>query len=146
MNHINADRRYPQLCIFPEGCTTNGKTLVRFKRGAFEPLDPIQPIYIEYQSPFYNVSYDSLPTVLHVIFTACQPCTRIVIHRLPVIYPTDYMFQRYERWGNTKAEIYAEVAREIYCKTYGLGKSTLSLVDKGRLVDYLYDFTKPKMD
>ena len=29
--------------IFPEGCTTNGKQLIKFKKGAFASLMPVKP-------------------------------------------------------------------------------------------------------
>ena len=29
--------------IFPEGCTTNGTHLIKFKRGAFYALKPVKP-------------------------------------------------------------------------------------------------------
>jgi len=143
---IQENENWPQLCIFPEGCTTNGKTLLKFKRGAFEVLEPIQPIYIEYQSPFCIASYDSFPTVLHGLFMLCQPFSRIIIHRLPVLYPTEEMFIKYARLGSTRPEIFAEVTREIYCHTFNLGKSSQSLVDKGKLLEYLYDFSKQKYE
>ena len=31
------------LCIFPEGTTTNGKYILKFKKGAFYALLPIKP-------------------------------------------------------------------------------------------------------
>jgi len=31
----------PPLMIFPEGCSTNGKSLIKFKKGAFASLMPV---------------------------------------------------------------------------------------------------------
>lgn len=37
-----------QVFIFPEGTNTNRKSLVQFKRGAFNPGTPVQPVLIRY--------------------------------------------------------------------------------------------------
>ena len=33
----------PPVMIFPEGCTTNEKYLIKFKKGAFASLRPVKP-------------------------------------------------------------------------------------------------------
>lgn len=146
VENFKADAIYPQLWIFPEGCTTNGKHLLKFKRGAFESEDPILPIYIKYYSPFCNVSFDSMPALLHFLLIGCQPFSLITLHRMPVVFPTKYMFEHYKHLGTSNWEIYAEVVRDIYCSTYGLIKSNLTLADKKNLEDYLYDPQKMKLD
>ena len=47
-NQTGSDKTgsWRQLFIFPEGTTTNGKTLIRFKTGAFESGVPIQMVLI----------------------------------------------------------------------------------------------------
>ena len=143
---INSDSNYAPLCIFPEGCTTNGTSLLRFKRGAFEAESPILPLYIKYYSPFCNVSYDAIPTLLHFMLIGCQPFIFTTIYRLPVIYPTEYMLRKYGGEGKANSDVYAEVVRDIYCRTFGLKKATQSLVDKTKLLEYLYNFSKTKLD
>lgn len=143
---FKADPTYPQLWIYPEGTTSNGKHLLRFKRGAFETGDIIQPIFIEYYSPFCSVSFDSVPTVLHFFLMACQPFSLITIYRLPPICPTEYMLENYKNFGQSPPDIYAEVARDIFAQRFGAKKSNLTLVDKEHLLEYLYDFRKTKLD
>ena len=31
------------ILIFPEGCSTNGKYMIQFKKGAFFSLKPVKP-------------------------------------------------------------------------------------------------------
>ena len=38
----------PPLLIYPEGCTTNGKYIIKFKKGAFAALKPVKPIVFNY--------------------------------------------------------------------------------------------------
>lgn len=42
------------LVIFPEGCTTNGTGLIKFKKGAFASLLPVQPHVFNYKNYFYS--------------------------------------------------------------------------------------------
>jgi len=44
----------PHLLVFPEGRITNGKTLIQFKQGAFEPLQPVQPVVLRYPHKYFD--------------------------------------------------------------------------------------------
>jgi lysophosphatidylcholine acyltransferase/lyso-PAF acetyltransferase len=46
---------FPPLILYPEGGTTNGTHLINFKKGAFIGLRSIQPIIIQYESPFITI-------------------------------------------------------------------------------------------
>ena len=48
---------------------------------------------------------------------------------LPVIKPTEYMFQNYSDLGNEKWEIFAEVTRKIMCEIGGLNPSNRTFRD-----------------
>jgi len=139
VNEIVGDEKVPQLAIFPEGGTSNGKYLLRFKRGAFEALEPIQPIYFEYYSPYCNPACEVIPIHLNLLFMACQPFTMLTVHKMPVIYPTEFMYKnaRYnERLA--KPEIYADTMREIFSETYNLEMVNNSHIEKVQLKEYLY--------
>ena len=49
---------------------------------------------------------------------------------LPVIYPTEYMYENYKKYGNEKWEIFAGVCREIMCEIGEFEKSDKSFRDK----------------
>ena len=134
------------MCIFPEGCTTNGKAVLRFKHGAFANLKPIQPYYIKYRSPFFNASYDMMTIDLHFLITACQPFIIVEYHKLPPIFPTEEMFEKYKHLGKDKSEIYANVTQDIYSKIFGLKKSNLTLKDKKEFEKYIFHNEKLKLD
>ena len=38
------------LCIFPEGTVSNGRHIMKFKNGAFEPMAPITIFAFKYES------------------------------------------------------------------------------------------------
>ena len=39
---------FPPLLIFPEGATTNGSCLIKFKKGSFLSLRSVTPMFIDY--------------------------------------------------------------------------------------------------
>jgi len=53
--------RYNPINIFPEGTTSNGKYVISFKKGAFEPGKPMKIITIKYLNKNFNPALDVLP-------------------------------------------------------------------------------------
>jgi lysophosphatidylcholine acyltransferase/lyso-PAF acetyltransferase len=48
---------YLLVLLFPEATTTNGRTLIHFKLGAFAPGLPIQPVVIRYPFVHFDNSW-----------------------------------------------------------------------------------------
>lgn len=48
LDRVNSTEKWPQIFLFPEGAATNGKSLIRFKPGAFYPGQKVQPVLIRY--------------------------------------------------------------------------------------------------
>ncbi|KAF4677152.1 Lysophosphatidylcholine acyltransferase 2 [Perkinsus chesapeaki] len=61
---INGATRF-QLCVFPEGTTTNGRSVMKFRKGAFESLLPVQPVRLDYTSD--HSSYTCLDLLYHML-------------------------------------------------------------------------------
>ena len=110
------------LCLFPEGTTTNGKYILKFKRGAFYSLLPIKPQIILLDN---NLNYS---------VAGCK----INLCELPVIKPTEYMFEKYSHLGEEKWEVFAEVTRKIMCEIGGLTPSDKTFRDSKRYENSLY--------
>eukprot|EP00959_Pyramimonas_sp_CCMP1952_P046830 978174-Pyramimonas_sp.AAC.1 len=51
------DARYPQVVIYPEGNTCNGRAVCGFKMGAFTAGVPVQPVAIKYKNPSLDPSW-----------------------------------------------------------------------------------------
>ncbi|KNC52754.1 uncharacterized protein AMSG_08636 [Thecamonas trahens ATCC 50062] len=56
------------LAIFPEGTTTNGTALLRFRTGAFVPLAPVLPVIIEYPHATFSPAWESIEMWWHILF------------------------------------------------------------------------------
>ena len=121
------------LCLFPEGTTTNGKYILKFKRGAFYNLLPIKPqIILLGNNLNYSVAIGVGSPVMNYFRSLCYFGCQINLCELPVIKPTEYMFEKYADLGEEKWEIFAEVTRKIMCEIGGLTPSDKTFRDSKR--------------
>ncbi len=49
-----------QLVVFPEGTTTNGKALLRFRTGVFNAGCPVRPVLVKFPYKHFNPSWESM--------------------------------------------------------------------------------------
>jgi len=118
------------LCLFPEGTTTTGKHILKFKRGAFFALLPIKPQILDiYHEDEFHLAIGVAPVVSNWLRSANYLRHRIYHIDLPVIRPTEYMFKKYKQLGKEKWEIFAEVTRNIMCEVSGLKPSNKNYRD-----------------
>ncbi len=118
------------LVIFPEGTTTSGRHLLRFKKGAFYHLLPIKPQFFTYDSnciPHIAIGARNIFFHTHELLALWKQ--KIFYTMLPVIKPTKFMFDNYSHLGKEKWEIYAEVTRKIMCEVGGFKESNLGYRD-----------------
>ena len=128
-----------QLCLFPEGTTTNGKYILKFKRGAFYSLLPIKPQIILLDNNLnYSVAIGVGSAVMNYFRSLCYFGCKINLCELPVIKPTEYMFEKYSHLGEEKWEVFAEVTRKIMCEIGGLTPSDKTFRDNKRYENSLY--------
>jgi hypothetical protein len=88
---------WPILNIFPEGCTTNGTKLAKFKKGAFNSLRPVRLAVISYKTPSWGFSptTDCLGFINSQILI--QMCGYIIVNVdvLPVFEPNEYFWKNH---------------------------------------------------
>lgn len=114
------------ICIFPEGTMSNGHYLLEFKKGAFTGLTPVKPFLQKSLNNSFQFSVGVINLLLHVYLTLCFLYHRLEIIELPVIAPTESLYENYKHLGSTKAEIFQEVVKEIFSDVSGLKKSKAS--------------------
>lgn len=109
---------YPMFCVFPEGGTTNGTSILKFKRGAFESMRPIKPVVLNYGwglstlSPAWDVP-PFLPFVVLQLSLIGYSCDVI---ELPVFKPNEYLLTTHHDKGDKEWEIFAWAVREVMCE------------------------------
>ena len=130
-DEIEKTGKYNPLLVFPEGCTTNGSSLLKFKKGAFSSLKRVTPIVMIYDlGTSVSVAFDIMEVVPLSILNLSWAGMRCKIIKLPDIYPTEFMYTRKEAQGLEKWEAFAEVVREVMSKASGLPKSDLTFPQK----------------
>ena len=121
---------FAPLVLFPEGTTTSGRNILKFKKGAFYHLLPIKPeIIFTDQNDQYHVAVGGQNILYNTCTLLCFLRTHLYYTYMPVIKPTEYMFKNYSNYGKEKWEIYAEVVRKIYCEVGGFTESDLGFRD-----------------
>ena len=121
------------LVIFPEGTTTSNRNILKFKKGAFYHLLPIKPqiIKIDQNSPVH-IACGAQNICFHTWKLLSFYRNDIYYMDLPVIKPTEFMFENYKNYGKEKWEIFAEVTRKIYCEIGGFTESDLGYRDSDK--------------
>jgi len=81
---------WPQIFIFSEGTTTNGRALIRFQTGGFKAGVPVQPVTIQYARPDLTTwTRDQAHRFIHSIFLIMSnPINRVTLTFLPVYQPS----------------------------------------------------------
>merc|ERR1719265_1167399 len=79
----------PQLFLFPEGTTTNGRYMLPFKRGAFEPGVPVQPIIFKVHWKHFSPTWETIGTFHHAFRLMTQFVNWMEVIVLPVRVPSD---------------------------------------------------------
>ena len=108
------------LLIYPEGSTTCGRNILKFKKGAFAYLLPVKPniITIDQKSKCHLAS-GCQDMLLNTLKFFCYFSVNMYYIDMPVIRPTEFMYENYSSFGKEKWEIYAEVTRKIFCEVGG---------------------------
>lgn len=76
---------WPQVLIFPEATTTNGRALVSFKTGAFAPGVPVQPVVVKYPHTRMDPAWvaDGMSTPLLLLRLMTQPHNQMTVRPSP---------------------------------------------------------------
>lgn len=122
---LTSDGYWPQMLMFSEGTTTNGKALLKFKPGAFLAGVPVQPVLLRYPNKLDTVCWTFKgQTWLECLWhTASQPYTNMTVEYLPVYKPSE------EEKNNPG--LYADNVQKLMAKA--LGVPATDYVQEGRI-------------
>eukprot|EP00210_Caulerpa_lentillifera_P003281 g3132.t1 len=133
------DKRFPVLCLAPEGTCGNGHCILQFRTGAFVSGSPVIPILLKYSDKNLNPAWTNINEGFHFLRLLCQFYNRVDITFLEPYYPSD------EEKSN--AVLYAENVRKLmatkldvpmvnesYNHMYALGKLGLRVSWDGKTI------------
>lgn len=132
---LKADGALPPVAIFPEGTTTNGDHLLKFRTGAFLAGAPVVPVLIRYAYDWFSPSYESIKTGKYISGVLSQFANYVRYHRLPVYYPSAAEKADASLYAKNVYELMLRKSEEVF--GHGLIPSQSNLVDK---LEYLSIF------
>lgn len=120
--------------MFPEGGTTNGTALLKFKRGAFIGQRRVTPMYMRYHSTNgFSTEYAVIDFLPLAFMTLCRSGLKCDVNIMSDFEPTEYLFKKHADKGKDRWEIFAWAVRDAIAKCGQFELSNLKLQDK---VDY----------
>jgi len=128
------------LLIFPEGTTTSGRHLIKFKRGAFDSLLSIKPYVIKAKNKIFDTSSGGTDLGLHFVIFLCFLYHSYELIDLPVIEPKYFITKSSNEVDNKNAAVekFIEASRNIMGEVGGFELSQKGVRDNfeyNRLVD-----------
>ena len=93
---------FPPLILYPEGGTTNGTHLINFKKGAFVGERSVQPLLIDYKSPFLCIENCVVNFLAFSVLTATSPYTLVNMKLMPVFQPNEYFWNNHHKEGEER--------------------------------------------
>ena len=121
------------LLLYPEGCTTNGTSLIKFKKGAFGQLMKVKPHVTTFWSltgarPVHGDAISMLAFINVLIYCGFALFT---LNEMPVFEPNEYFWKHHWQEGKEeKWEAFARAVRELMAQVGGLKLSNCSQEDK----------------
>ena len=127
-------QKRPYIHLYPEGCTTNGRAMIKFKSGAFRALRAVRPVTFKY-TQFWSTNViwtqDVVGFAKTMLVVGSYGPLMVDQDILPVFKPNAYFWKNHWDAGKEeKWEAYARVMREIMSTHIGYETSELKMEDK----------------
>ncbi len=130
---MEANPELPQLCLFVEGTTTNGTSLLNFKRGAFFGKRAVVPSAIRYWGPLFIPTMDIIPQVPHFLILHSQLFATMTVLEFPGVE------LKPELKNAVTWEEYAAAVHDIMRDGMGVPSSSLTFRDKQDYLQLIFD-------
>lgn len=95
--------RFPRVLLFPEGTTTNGRSLISFQLGAFIPGYAIQPVVVRYPHVHFDQSWGNISLAKLMFRMMTQFHNFMEIEFLPVVPPLENQKENAVRFAEKTA-------------------------------------------
>uniref|UniRef100_A0A4W4EJD9 EF-hand domain-containing protein n=1 Tax=Electrophorus electricus TaxID=8005 RepID=A0A4W4EJD9_ELEEL len=110
---LTSNGYWPQMLMFPEGTTTNGQALIKFKPGAFLAGVPVQPVLLRYPNrDTVRWTWKGISWLQCLWYTASQLYSNVTVEFLPVYMPS--------LEEKVNPDLYADNVQKLMAKTLGV--------------------------
>ena len=89
LDESGKDNEEGRIVIFPEGTTTNGKYMLKYRSGGFVSKLPVQPILIYYPFETFSPTYETIRWYKFLYYTLIQPINFAEVIVMPVYRPSE---------------------------------------------------------
>ena len=128
---------YPPLLVFPEGTTSNGTILFKFKKGAFLSEKKVRPYTMHYSNWTVHLAWENIDILPLLVFVFSWGIFSCKLQQFPDFEPNEYLFETHRDKGSTRWEIYAWAVRQIMMEHGGLKESNVPYKVKNHYFEYL---------
>ena len=118
------------LIMHPEGGTTNGRAMIKFKKGAFAALRAVKPHAIKYWSSFMPIESGAIPFESHLWLMGLNMRSSCEIDEFPTFKPNQYFWDNHLKEGEDKAVCYARCIRELMSKESNMVLAEIDIEEK----------------
>ena len=129
---------YDPIVIFSEGGTTNGRYLIKFKKGAFVGLRSIFPKVYKYNSFCQSQCTGVIDGLAHYLMGGCIPFSYVSRIELPIFRPNDFFWKHHQKEGEEKWQTYERTIRTLMSEVGEIPTVEESIEDKFEYKNILY--------
>jgi len=123
--------------IFPEGGTSNGKSLLQFKKGAFLGEKRVTPIFLKYHHGHFSPSFEVIDFFPLAWMQMSSPWMKVDVNLMPDFEPNEYLFRTHADKGKERWEIFAWAVRDIMAKEGDFELSDMVIKDRNPYFHYM---------
>ena len=99
--------------VMAEGTQTNGRGIIKMKPGAFLCLTGMQPLVIVPSVSSFSLATGAMNMVVHLLLSLAMIKIEVKLVEVAPIFWVDTMKEDFAHYGESEAEIYAEIVREV---------------------------------
>ena len=132
------------LCLYPEGTTSNGRSIISFKKGAFYSLTPIKMFLMKVDNKIgsFPLAAGGMNILIHLILSLTYLKNDFEAIELPVFAPNEYLYENFQHFGKDKPEIFSEACRRVMSEIGALPLSNSSFDTK---LNYMSEVNRKKI-
>lgn len=105
------DSEMPEVVVFPEGTTSNGKSLIKFHTGGFLSGSAVKPVVLRYPYKHFSPAWESISAGKHIFRLMTQFYNNLEVTFLPIYVPSPVEKSNPELYSRKVQKMMADALR-----------------------------------